>query len=525
LVKKNKMNLKILDCTLRDGGYYNNWKFSKSQILEYLKNIYQSNIDFVEIGFRFFQKNPDFGKLAFSEDNFIKTLRLKNKVKYSVMVNSADLVKDQKLILTKKIFLKKKKSKISTIRIAVNYSHIFDIVEHLNYLKTQGYQIIINLMQVHKVTESKLKDFLFFLKKENIKTFYFADSFGSLKPNDVKKICSNIKKYWNNEFGIHAHDNCGYALANTLEAFNNGATFLDCTIMGMGRGAGNTSTESLITELSNLGFKKYNTKPIYSLTDSFFKKLKQKYKWGSSIYYHLAAIKNIHPSYIQELLFDNRYKHDEIINIIFNLSKIKKIYSYNSEIITKLKLKPFKLKKTKLLKSWCIDRNIMILGQGKSVNSNYDQIFEIIKKNKCIVISLNINQYVENKFINFHVVSDVKRYSLDQHNYKDLNKIILPLNILEKFSYKKNKNFINYNLVIQNNTFKINEDGCILPNELAIGYAIAACKYGGAKKIYLAGFDGYDDNDELNIKLKNYFKFLVTKTKFKFNFLGKSLFK
>ena len=173
------------------------------------------------------------------------------------MFNSAYLVKDKKLILTKKIFLKKKKSKISTIRIAVNYSHIFDIVEHLNYLKTQGYQIIINLMQVHKVTESKLKDFLFFLKKENIKTFYFADSFGSLKPNDVKKICSNIKKYWKKEIGIHAHDNCGYALANTLEAFNNGATFLDCTIMGMGRGAGNTSTESLITELSNLGFKKY----------------------------------------------------------------------------------------------------------------------------------------------------------------------------------------------------------------------------------------------------------------------------
>ena len=114
----------------------------------------------------------------------------------------------------------------------------------------------------------------------------------------------------------------------------------------MGRGAGNTSTESLITELSNLGFKKYNTKPIYSLTDSFFKKLKQKYKWGSSIYYHLAAIKKKHsPILYTGTLFDTRYQHDEIINIILNLSKIKKIYSYNSETITKLKQKVFKLQK------------------------------------------------------------------------------------------------------------------------------------------------------------------------------------
>ena len=142
----------------------------------------------------------------------------------------------------------------------------------------------------------------------------------------MKKICLNIKKYWKNEFGIHAHDNCGYALANTIEALNNGATFLDSTIMGMGRGAGNTTTESLITELINQGYKRYKSQPIYSLTNSFFRKLKDKYKWGNSIYYHLAAIKNIHPSYIQELLFDKRYHHDEVINIILNLSKIKKVY-------------------------------------------------------------------------------------------------------------------------------------------------------------------------------------------------------
>tara|TARA_Y100000389_G_C17447666_1_gene512623 strand:+ start:707 stop:2263 length:1557 start_codon:yes stop_codon:yes gene_type:complete len=518
------MKIKILDCTLRDGGYYNNWKFSKTQIEEYLKNIYHSKIDYVEIGFRFFKKNPDYGKLAFSDDKFISSLKLKNKPLYSIMVNSADLVLDKDLLQTKLMFPKKKKSKISIVRIAVNYPHIFQITDHLKFFQNQGYQVVINLMQIHKIPETKLKNFLFFLKKNKIKIFYFADSFGSLKPWDVKKICLNIKKYWKNEFGIHAHDNCGYALANTIEALNNGATFLDSTIMGMGRGAGNTTTESLITELINQGHRRYKSQPIYSLTNSFFRRLKDKYKWGNSIYYHLAAIKNIHPSYIQELLFDKRYQHDEIINIILNLSKIKKVYSYNSETITKLK-KVSSLKKVKLSKLWCSDRNILILGQGESVNLDKDKIIEFAKKNKCIVLSLNINRYIQKNLVNFYIVSDPKRYSLDQHKYKELNKIILPLNNLEKFSHKKNKNLISYDLETAENSFKLNDNGCVLPNELAIGYAIALSKFGNAKKIHLAGFDGYNDNDELNLKIENYFKFLQKKTKFKFNFLGKSRFK
>lgn len=101
----------------------------------------------------------------------------------------------------------------------------------------------------------------------------------------------------------------------------------------------------------------------------------------------------------------------------------------------------------------------------------------------------------------------------------------MKLNVLEKFSYKKNKNLIYYNLEIKQNTFHVNDRGCILPNELSIGYAIALCKFGNAKKVHLAGFDGYDNNDELNIKIKNYFKFLSQKTKYKLNFLGKSLFR
>jgi hypothetical protein len=166
-------------------------------------------------------------------------------------------------------------------------------------------------MQINLVKKRKLIKILRCLK-ESVDVFYFADSFGNMNENNTRIVSRIIKNHWNKEFGIHAHDNSGFALANTIEALNNGAKFLDCTMLGMGRGAGNVATETLITELNARGIKKYLAQPIYSLATGFFQKYKKRYNWGSSIYYHLAAIKNIHPSYIQELLFDNRYNHDDI---------------------------------------------------------------------------------------------------------------------------------------------------------------------------------------------------------------------
>ena len=226
------------------------------------------------------------------------------------MINSSDLDFSQNYKKQlKKYFLNKKNSKISIIRFATHLKDIKKIIPHIKYLKKMGYRIVVNLMQIDKVNETSLREVLKLLANtKSVEVFYFADSFGNLNPKNIEKICKTIKKNWKKDFGFHAHDNCGFALQNCLTAKENGAKWIDSTVQGMGRGAGNVSTEDLLCSLQEFKSFKYDTKPIFNLAQNSFKSLKEKYKWGKSIYYHLTKF-NIHPSYIQELLIDDRYNH------------------------------------------------------------------------------------------------------------------------------------------------------------------------------------------------------------------------
>ena len=101
--------LKLLDCTLRDGGYYNNWKFKKKLINEYLKVMDGINIDYVEIGFRFIDKIRTKGPCAYSDESFLKSLKIPKNLKIGIMINAADFVNSKDIIsLAKKILDQKK---------------------------------------------------------------------------------------------------------------------------------------------------------------------------------------------------------------------------------------------------------------------------------------------------------------------------------------------------------------------------------------------------------------------------------
>ena len=118
-------NLKLLDCTLRDGGYYNNWQFDKDLINEYLKVMDEIKVDYVEIGFRFIDKIRTKGSCAYSDESFLKTLKIPKNLKIGIMINAADFVNSKDIIsLAKKNFRPKKNSLISLIRIACHHNEI-----------------------------------------------------------------------------------------------------------------------------------------------------------------------------------------------------------------------------------------------------------------------------------------------------------------------------------------------------------------------------------------------------------------
>lgn len=487
--------IKILDCTLRDGGYYNNWQFSVQKANKYLKKIYSAGIDVVEVGFNFFKHNSNYGHFAFVDNKFIKKKLLKSKkTKLAIMINAADF--DTIKINYKKYLNKKFKSKkplFSIIRVACHYKDLEKTIKYLKYLKSLGYEICLNLMQINNVKKKELINCLNLIeKKKCVDIFYFADSFGNLKPQDIKKICNIISKNWNKEFGIHSHDNCGLALKNCIQAYRSGATWIDGTVQGMGRGAGNVTTENLLSYFSSF---KYKQEPIKSISKSYFLRLKKRYKWGKSNYYKIAAKHNIHPTYIQELQKDNRYTKSEILNSINNLKTIN-AKSFDPKKIENMFFENKLFHGEWNANKWCAGRAILLLGQGNSLKNkkSLKNIKNYILKKKCLVMSVNINNYVPSELIDIYVSVNENRIIVDNLLYESLNKpIIIPKNKLREFTkISKKLKLLDYGVKYHENKFEAKHRYAIIPHNQSFAYAIGVLIAGHAKSIMLAGFDGFD---------------------------------
>ena len=509
-------DIKILDCTLRDGGYYNNWNFEFKKIQDYLNAISKTDIKFIELGFRFLEKNRIKGLTAYTDDSLINRLKFPNEINIGVMINTGDLIKNNLSPLKncKKIFSKKNK-KLKFVRLACHYEEIFLIKDAINWLKRNNLLVFVNLMQISEINKKKLIKASKFINKTKTDIFYFADSLGSLSPKDTKIITKTIKKHCKKQLGIHAHDNLGNALNNSLSAIKNGALWIDSTITGMGRGPGNLKTENII--------KHFYTKKISEKTMNYFIKLKKIYKWGANKYYALAAKFKIHPTYIQKILSDERYKKNDYLQIINQLKKIdtRKYNPYkliNSTFF--ISKKPYGKDEPKKI---LFKRNYLILGPGKNLILHKNRINKFIKKHKPFIICLNTVSLFKESKVDLRVACHPMRIISDLKFHNSIKtRIAMPYtmmanNIKRLIKIKKNQ-ILDYGLSIKFlSKIKIFKNYCIMRIPLAIGYCLSIIISSGLKdkKIFLAGFDGFNstnsDMDETDEIIKSFKSKLLNK--------------
>jgi len=323
-------NLNILDCTLRDGGYYNNWNYSLNFINDYLKTINNSGIKFVELGFSQIKKDSSKGNCYDVDNELIQKLKIPKNIKIGIMLNASDLISKNYNVKKFKKFIDNKK-KIYLLRVACHFDEINKIIPFIRVLKKTNLKLAINLMQVSEQKKKNISKILKKLSKENIDIIYFADSLGCMSSRDMKKTILLFKKNCKAEIGFHAHDNMGNAKNNVLIAIRNGLNWIDTTVFGMGRGAGNAKTEDFVT--------KDKKKIINQLKKRKFVDLKNKYKWGFNKYYNLSAKYKIHPTYIQKILNISKISETKVIKIINNLkdlnSKNFTLDNYNRALLTK----------------------------------------------------------------------------------------------------------------------------------------------------------------------------------------------
>lgn len=509
---KNKINL--LDCTLRDGGYYNNWDFSKRIYTNYFNSIKNTKIEAIEIGFRFPQKNFYLGPFAFTTDSFLLKEKIQHK-NLAIMINASDLINNCGNINCLSLYLNNRSaSPVSIVRIAAHSHEILKVMRLLKNIKKMGYRVFLNIMQISTINNFELKKIINSVDKKTVEVLYFADSLGNLTPKRVGEICNIFKDFWIKDFGFHSHDNKGFAYKNCLIAIKNGANWIDGTILGMGRGAGNVKIENLL----KFFFKKKKKYNLKSLTKSLydFKILKKKYKWGKSNVYSFAADNSIHPTYVQSLLDLGTLSEEQIIKILKELKKCF-LTKYDSETLNSILEKTSKKNNVGSwnAKNFLLNKNVLLLARGDEVLKNYYYIEQFIKAYNPKVVCLNYIDNIYKEYIDYYVFSHFERFIFYKKIMKKIkNNIILPVARLDQINNYNNKFKYNYGLQIKKNTFQVKNKFSILPNNLVFTYALALCKIGGANNIYLAGFNG-------DIEAKKYLEMIETiniiKKKYKVN--------
>ena len=313
-------NTTFLDCTLRDGGYYNNWQFDRQLAVELVAALCLSGIDIIEMGF----KTPTSpsqsvfdGLFRYCTESQLQFLRDDSHAKYAFMINAKEFISNNEAsqTLLDCCIHPAEKSLFDWVRIATHFPTLEQSIDQAGMLKNMGYQVAVNLMGISLLSDEQVVEGLGQIPLESVDVFYFADSFGNLKAEDVERYISLIRNNYPGKIGIHTHDNQGLAFSNVLKALDCGIDYVDSTVTGMGRGAGNLRTEQLLLAL-NSKVKRLRPAELLDVIDKWFVPLQETYGWGWDYTYMLSAIENIHPIYCQNLRSSNRHSKEQVSCIL-----------------------------------------------------------------------------------------------------------------------------------------------------------------------------------------------------------------
>lgn len=310
--------IKVMDCTLRDGGLVNDFFFSD----EFVKDLYQANIkagvDYMEFGYKASKELFDvrkFGKWKFCDDKDIRAVVGDNKtdMKISVMadVGRCDFKKD---------ILHKKDSPVDLVRVATYINTIPAAVEMIEDCTKKGYETTVNIMAISKSNDVDIDAALELLCQSNVGCIYLVDSYGSLYPEQISRLSDKyleIAEKHDKKVGIHAHNNQQLAFANTIEALRRGVSYLDATVSSLGRGCGNCPSELLLGFLKN---PKYRINPLLQFIERHIVPMKESgVEWGYDVPYLLTGILNQHPKTAIQFAKEKRKDyHDFYLELLDN---------------------------------------------------------------------------------------------------------------------------------------------------------------------------------------------------------------
>ncbi len=479
--------ISVLDCTLRDGGYVNNWKFGYRNIINILSSLVDTGIDIIECGFLTNRVEYDKNCTKFNSVEQIADLIPDNRRRsmFVCMVNYGEYdIKDLPYNTDRYV---------DGIRVAFHKNDATNAMKLCGDIQSKGYKVFVQPMATMSYTDREVLELIDAANEIQPYAFYMADSFGAMKQSDIMRFFflndNNLDK--NIRFGYHSHNNMQLAYSNAqslceIETRRN--IIIDSSTFGMGRGAGNLNSEMFLSYLNDNTKSEYDIKPLLKIIDEVLSHIYSENYWGYSIPYYLSALHYCHPNYATYLDNKKTLSVDNIDDIL-KLITVENKSVFNREYIEKLYISYMATgntydENTDEFKENIKGKTVLVIAPGKSIEKQKETLIKTMEKDN--VISISVNFIYREHNVDYIFVSNIRRYrQMLKKNHISDNKLIGTSNIPQKGLYIQTdyKSLLNGVESVKDNV------------------ALMLIKYlynMGVKKVLIAGVDGYSPIPEEN---------------------------
>lgn len=469
------MTIKLLDCTLRDGGYVNAFSFSVDTVKAVIKNLVAAGVDYIECGFLKNVKQTTETTVFLSADDlkdFVPENKKKSKLFVMIVFGTFDI---EKLPPRKDVCF-------DGIRVTFKKKEISEALSYLKKIRELGYIVSANPTGIHSYSDMELLKLLEQVNDLQPDIFSIVDTLGVMNATDLLKKFYLVENNLNEGtiIGFHSHNNLQLSFSNSQELIglhSNRDIIIDSCVMGMGRGAGNLNTELMISHLNENYDAEYDLLPILKIADEHISKIFARTPWGYNLPYFLAASVKCHPNYASYLI-DKQTISVEAINAILLRIPDDRKSAYDEELIKRLYLDYQENAVDdeaviNALKTQIDARPVLIVSPGKSLNEKHNEIINFIITKKPFVIATNFrpDKIKADKVF----ISNAKRFA----EQKDLSDVIVTSNIKTDVSTLNYASYLNNSEMYDNSVLML----------------LAVLMKLGIREVYAAGLDGFANND------------------------------
>lgn len=405
-------NIKILDCTLRDGGFINDWKFGNDTIRSIFQRLSSARIDLIEVGFiderREFDIDRTITPNTWSLKKIFEDCHSNSTVVGMVDYGTCSLDNIEEC----------QDSFLDGIRVIFKKKDRVEAIAFCSQLKKKGYDVFVQPVSITGYTETEMLELISMVNELNPYAMSIVDTYGLLHKENLLSYFNLMDNNLNKEIGIgyHSHNNFQLAYANSIELISsiaNRTLVIDSSVYGMGKNAGNANTELIANYLNMRNQKEYDINQILEIIDTDIMRIFRTSSWGYSLKQYLAAIHDCHPKYV-DFLVEKKTLSIEAINYLLGDIPVDTKLTYNQKLIENAYLLYQKYnindEYTNIhLKDTLSNRKILLLGPGLSLKTQSEKINHFITENNPIVISANC--FLTDIKTDYIFISNAKRYS------------------------------------------------------------------------------------------------------------------